>query len=86
MFTLDKEQLVKLSEWVKILDKKVIEQQRLSMTPEEFTLKTGDGKVPYYGAIGGGLTYSFTPTSLGLITKIEHSYTGEVLDVTDYNW
>lgn len=37
---------------------------------------------PYEGAIGGGITYSFTPTGLGIIIKVE-SY-GQVLDLTDY--
>ena len=36
------------------------------------------------GAIGGRLTYKFTPTNLGLITKIECGCGSEV-DVTDYS-
>jgi len=40
---------------------------------------------PYFGAIGGSLTYMFTPTELGVITEIKHA-NGEVLDLTDYNW
>ena len=39
---------------------------------------------PYFGAIGGSLTYSFTPTSLGVILKVTHA-NGSELDVTEYN-
>ena len=37
------------------------------------------------GAIGGRLTYSFTPTHLGVIVKVQCSC-GEECDVTDYDW
>lgn len=37
----------------------------------------------YTGAIGGGLTFSFTPTSLGLITKVRY-LDKEELDLSDY--
>lgn len=39
---------------------------------------------PYYGAIGGELTYSFTPTSIGVIVKVAHAVTKSKLDVSDY--
>lgn len=37
------------------------------------------------GAIGGRFTYSFTPTSLGQVTKIKCAC-GEVKDVSEYDW
>ena len=37
----------------------------------------------YYGAIGGVLTYSFTPTGLGVIFTVKHDATGNELDLTD---
>jgi len=42
--------------------------------------KTG---TDYYGAIGGQLTYSFTPTGLGCIVEVIHGVTKEKLDLTD---
>ena len=42
----------------------------------------GQGE-PYYGAMGGGLSYSFTPTSLGTIIVVKESLTGKELNVTD---
>jgi len=40
----------------------------------------------YYGAIGGVLTYSFTPNALGLVIIVQHGVTKAELDLTDYNW
>lgn len=37
---------------------------------------------PYYGAIGGGLTYSFTGTGLGIILVVKEATTGKELNVT----
>lgn len=36
------------------------------------------------GAIGGRLTYQFTPTSIGLVTKVIDGCTKEELDLTDH--
>lgn len=41
----------------------------------------------YSGAIGGRYTFSFTPTSLGLITKVRDNISEQEIDLTDYeNW
>jgi hypothetical protein len=37
------------------------------------------------GAIGGTFTFSFTPTSLGVIERVKHNPSGEELDVTEYD-
>ena len=37
------------------------------------------------GAIGGRLTFFFTPTSLGTIIKVKCGC-GEEIDLTDYSW
>jgi hypothetical protein len=37
----------------------------------------------YHGAIGGALTYSFTPTSLGVVIKAKCAC-GKEVDVSDY--
>jgi hypothetical protein len=37
------------------------------------------------GAIGGRYTYSFTPTSIGIVSKVKDEVTGDVLDLTDYD-
>jgi hypothetical protein len=49
-------------------------------------VKDADGKeLPYFGAIGGDVTYQFTPTSLGVIMKVLHS-SGAEIDITDYSF
>jgi len=39
---------------------------------------------PYYGAIGGSMTWSFTPTGIGVVVKVKHA-SGAELDLTDYD-
>lgn len=41
-------------------------------------------KNAYDGAIGGRLTYSFTPTSIGTIVKVKDNMSGSEIDLTDY--
>jgi len=43
------------------------------------TLPTGP-----YGSIGGRLSYTFTPTSLGVITVIKDAMSGEEINITDF--
>lgn len=68
---------------------------RFSLTPEQeakiYAWETEQNKpyldehgYPYFGTIGGNLTYMFTPTSLGVIEKVKHA-SGEILDITDYS-
>lgn len=35
-------------------------------------------------AIGGAITYSFTPTSLGTVVKVHNAVTNEEIDLSDY--
>ena len=53
---------------------------------QESKLIDWQAKLPqkYTGAVGGRYTYSFTPTSLGVITKVSDAITNEVLDLTEY--
>lgn len=37
------------------------------------------------GAIGGRLSYCFTPTSLGIITVVKCAC-GEEIDISEYDW
>lgn len=45
-------------------------------------------KYPYMGAIGGGLTYTFSPTGLGMVFKVSHMDVDgkeQTLDLTEYD-
>lgn len=85
VFSLEPEQLAKIHEWSEAQDQIVLAGQREKMSPEEFNHLTMGGQYPYYGAIGGGLTYCFTPTSLGVVVKVRHGATNAELDVSDYD-
>ena len=64
-------------------DEVVYEQQKNNADPFiQSMISTGQ---PYYGAIGGGLTYSFTPNSIGVSVTVSHNVTGVEEDITDYN-
>jgi hypothetical protein len=75
-------------------EKAVIDAWNKSLLPEILAIqKAGslgtalDGTIqpdePYYGATGGGLTYSFIPTGLGTIIVVKESITGKELNVSD---
>lgn len=73
--------------FIKDQENKMIEKQRQSMAPEDFARLTGNGKWPYYGAIGGGFSWIITSTSIGQALRIKDNVTGEEKDITDYsNW
>lgn len=85
-FHVQPEQLEKLSIWNAEQDQLVLAQQKKSFEnklSDTMRVYHNDGQ-PYYGSIGGSLTYSFTPNSLGLVLKVVHGYTNNELDLTDY--
>jgi hypothetical protein len=68
-FTLTKEQIDRVVEFKKECD--------------EAWPKKMDGKA-YYGPLGGSLTFSFTPGSVGTVEKVVHC-SGKELDLSDYD-
>jgi len=71
MFNLTEEQDKKLSKWIEEQDAKVAAMQE---------------KVrPNYGCSGGAYTYSFTPTSLGVVIKVKNAITNDEIDLTEYD-
>lgn len=69
-----------------IIDKQEIENylEWINNHKCKFTYDPDKNPFPPTGAIGGGLTYSFTPTGLGVIIKVKCAC-GEEADVTDYD-
>jgi hypothetical protein len=61
------------------------EQIRLSEWLQDHSNSCPFNSPENQGAIGGRLTYCFTPTSLGTITKVQCAC-GQSVDVTDYDW
>ena len=75
-FNLNDKQLTKLATW------------RADHFREcKYYIKHEDGfEEIYTGAIGGELTYSFTPTGVGVVAKVQCAC-GKEVDLTDYeNW
>lgn len=53
---------------------------------EEIEFMTDYGKKPLeIGAVGGHITFKFTPTGLGTIIKAENTITKRTIDLTDYD-
>lgn len=87
-FSIDKQQHLDLIEWCKEQDAKAVSEQKLQIkNPPAHVRECWDAGYPYGGAAGGSLTYSFTPTSLGVSVKVHNAHTGESIDLSDYwNW
>jgi hypothetical protein len=86
-FELSEDQVKKISEWYESIKPKIVEAQNpnFGYAYEVYANPVIDKQEPYYGTIGGGLTYSFTPTSVGMIIIVKESVTGEELNLTDYD-
>lgn len=84
VFTVSYADYKKIEKWLteEIFPKIIAEQKKTFENPDEFIQQSWDLGYPYTGAIGGGLTYHFSPTGLGTaftVTYLEHE-----LDLTDY--
>jgi hypothetical protein len=87
MFSLTDEDEKKIQHWLKTEVFPPIIQQQKQSDVEMFHVTDEHGVTwPYEGAIGGSLTYCFTPTSLGTVVVVRHS-SGAELDLTNFdNW
>lgn len=72
-----------IDEWLEGLLPEIVEKQKADMTLRGYPEEVISQSAPYYGATGGGLTYMFTPTSLGTIIVVKESITGKTLNVSD---
>lgn len=89
-FTLTKEQTTKVNDWLhNTVYPEVINQQKSNIkNPMQFHLDCWDMGYPYDGAIGGGLTYCFTETSLGIIETVYYGLGTNMerkLELTDFS-
>lgn len=90
-FELTPEQVEKALKWQHEQRTKIVQRQleNPDLRPEQRQLlqtSLDKGKPqPLAGAIGGIFTYSFTMTTLGLVTKVKCAMTKEELNLTDYD-
>ena len=85
MFELNDKQKTMLKSQIISWDERICEIQKNQMSHDDFMVKTYGGKFPYYGAIGGGLKYSFTPTGIGTIVEVTNTMLNETVNLTDYD-
>ena len=77
-FELTKEQVELLRPWIE-------EQNELVLKKQNEGRITDLDIIPFYGIAGGGLTYHFTPTTIGSPTlTVTNCVTGNEIDLTDY--
>ena len=82
-FNLNQRQLDLLNAWLREVTQRARDIQAASKGSEHQNLRA----YVDYGAIGGGITFSFTPTSLGIICMAKEAITGEEIDLSEYeNW
>lgn len=87
-FTVSAEDQLKVEEWLKndVYPLEIARQRGHNKNPSRIEIDCWEQGYPYEGAIGGGLTYCFTNTSIGQVCKVKYGSDYE-LDLTDYgNW
>lgn len=88
-FTINDEQAKMIDEFITEQNLKAIQQQKDKVTPDDSFYQLykdcWDTGYAYGGAIGGILTYSFTPTSVGEALVVRHNLTGEAINLSNYN-
>lgn len=80
---LSKAQKKKIREFLKTQDDIAKEEQENFFSDVIREDLTESGLLPYY-ANYIGFSYIITPTGLGTIIKIQHYWTKEILDITEY--
>jgi len=68
-FELSPGECQQFDQWVKLQDSKAAKLQGIPF--------------PNYGAAGGAYTFSFTPTSIGTVVKIQNGITKDTLEWVD---
>lgn len=88
-FGLTDDQMVKYLRWNAEQMGIAVKQQQAGFEqsgeePSEVVKQCWAEGYPYGGAAGGSNTYTFSHTNLGTVVKVTHAYTGETIDLSDY--
>lgn len=83
-FELSEAQIKKLNEWAIGVEQRAagLQFEKAKHKGWEFHYPV---KLPYYGAIGGGFKFTFTPLGIGMACTVTESITGESIDLSDYD-
>lgn len=87
-FELDAEQIEKVNQWLSERCHELALEQLKNPELAKFVFESDTGQLyPYLGAIGGGVTYQFSPSSIGTFVSViwlkGHSKE-QTLDLIDY--
>lgn len=82
-FHLSARQVRLLNRWLRDVHNAAAETQVREMA--DGTRRIPYRYVPYYGAIGGGLTFQFVPTGLGVACSVKEFITGRTLSLSEYD-
>lgn len=89
IFEIDNDQKAKAEKWLfeEVYPEIISKQKEATPEPSMFHLMCWEDGYPYEGAIGGGLSFMFTPNSIGLTTQAIYSFKDKIykLDLTDYD-
>ena len=84
-FELDEKQLAKYKAWLEEQNAKGVEKQRREIKNPGYEYQVcWDMGYPYTGAVGGEITFCFTPNSIGEVVVATNLVTGEEIDLTDF--
>ena len=87
-FSLSPADSQKIHQWLqnKVYPEIAAQQKAAGGFLASMVMEDGETVQPYFGAIGGAVTYSFTPTSLGTVVKATVEYGPDIytLDLTNY--
>ena len=83
-FEITPEELQKVDDWLHAtVYPPILEEQREDPDISMYIFEDSKGRsIPYFGAIGGEVTFSFSPTGLGTVVQVKCR--DKVLDLTDY--
>jgi hypothetical protein len=84
-FTVTLEEQQKINDWLHTeVYPAIVAKQKKSSLANMIVSDEDGNELPYFGAIGGDVTYQFTPNSIGMAFVVIHGSTGQKLDLTDY--
>lgn len=88
-FEVTESEMGRIRTWAAEQDAIVVARQRKERATsgglDPFLDALAEDGIAYYGAIGGELTYCFSPNSLGTVFVVKHEGTGAELNLTDYD-
>ena len=88
-FNLTADQMIRLNQWSAEQNRQAVAEQRINPpigVSCELLDECWNEGYAYGGAIGGSLTFMFTPTGLGVVTKVRDAFTQQEIDLSDYGY